>query len=100
MGVPTKRKYWRCINCRRRCDCRHFCKRLRRSKFQWRWGKGTKKQGKRKYRLRVLYARKGNKLVPTKRKYWRCTNCRRRRNRRSKFQWRWGKGTEKQGKKK
>merc|ERR1711990_11702 len=92
--IRTKRKYWRRLGGRRR-----------RGIFRWRWGKRTKKVGKKKYRMRVLFKKVGRRWIRTKRKYWRRLGGRRRRRysrrrysrrryrrrRRGIFRWRWGK---------
>merc|ERR1712205_127997 len=79
-------------------------RRRRRGIFRWRWGKRTKKVGKKKYRMRVLFKKVGRRWIRTKRKYWRRLGGRRRRRyrrrRRGIFRWRWGKRTKKIGKRK
>merc|ERR1712216_846078 len=115
MGIRTKRKYWRRLGGRRRRRysrrrySRRRYRRRRRGIFRWRWGKRTKKVGKKKYRMRVLFKKVGRRWIRTKRKSWgrlggrrrrrysrrRYSRRRYRRRRRGIFRWRWGKRTKK-----
>merc|ERR1711959_464119 len=77
-------------------------RRRRRGIFRWRWGKRTKKIGKRKYRMRVLFKRVGRRWMRTKRAYWRRYGRRNRRRRRyrrryrnRKYRWFWSGRTKK-----
>jgi hypothetical protein len=80
--VTTEKKYWRCWK-----EC--GSKQRNGHKYKWKWGAKTMKKNGKMYRQRVLYARKGNKWVPTGKTYWRPT-----------LVWKWGtKTTFKNGKK-
>merc|ERR1711959_118699 len=105
--IRTKRKYWRRLGGRRRRRyrrrySRRRYRRRRRGIFRWRWGKRTKKIGKRKYRMRVLFKKVGRRWMRTKRAYWRRYGRRNRRRRRyrrryrnRKYRWFWSGRTKK-----
>merc|ERR1719335_2151462 len=66
---------------KKRCFKSKNCKKMYLKGVHWRWGKTIKKNGK-MYRVRVQYAFKGKKWVPTGKKYW------------PRVQWRWRKVTK------
>jgi len=89
---PTSKWYWRrWVKKSKKTKKRLSRRRARR--YQWRWGKKTKKVMGNTYKKRVLYAKKGGKWNPAEpsRSYWRRVPSKNA----AKCRWQWGKKLKK-----